>query len=223
MSLLNEKNIVEANDRLIARFGLPKVRVKKSDPTSAIILGILSQNTNDKNRDTAFHRLIEKYTDWNKLMKAPLQEIEETIEPAGMMKQRAKRIINVLKSIYEEMGDYNAGFLLKVPHEKAFEWLVSQDGIGEKTAAVFLLFLRNAPYFPVDTHIKRILPRLGWFAEKTSAIVMQREMTKICPPKLMKPFHLNLLVLGRTTCKSKNPRCEECPLNELCDYFIRSK
>ena len=223
MKPLYEKDIIVANRLLKERFGTPKIGFKNKDLIGALIEGVLSQNTSDNNRDKAFARLVEKYSSWNILANAPIKEIEKTISPAGMMHLRAHRIKSLMNNIRERSGDFDASFLLKEHHRKAFEWLISQDGIGEKTAAVFLLFARNAPYFPVDTHIARILPRLGWFPQITPPIKIQREMTKLCPHSLMKIFHLNLLILGRTICKPRSPKCPECPLKELCDYFTIDK
>ena len=91
------------------------------------------------------------------------------------------------------------------------------DGIGLKTAAVFLLFCGGAPLFPVDTHIKRIMVRLGVFPPKTSADKMIRVLSKVIPGDLHYRFHINLLKLGRNICTARLANCEECPISEFCE------
>lgn len=218
MSKLNLSNIRKAHRILLNRFGENEKEHRRGGFTGDIIAGLMSQNTTDKNRDVAFKSLMDRFGTLEKIAKAPIEEIANAISPAGMMNVRAPRIKSLLEAIKDETGDYKADFLLEIPHKQAFEWLIKRDGIGEKTAAVFLLFRADAPYFPVDTHIKRILPRLGWFPNKTQPLKIQHTMTEICPPEIMKDFHLNIIRLGRTICKPRNPKCEQCPLDKFCDY-----
>jgi endonuclease-3 len=218
MTYLNEDNIRFVNHVLIEEFGKANKPPRLGGTTGALIAGLLSQNTSDHNRDIGYNRLIERFDSWEKVANVDLDEIADAIEPAGMKNRRAPRIKALLETIHEKTGGYSADFLLKIPHDEAFEWLVSQNGIGEKTAAVFLLFHRGAPYFPVDTHIRRILGRIGWFPTGTSAIKIQRAMTEICPPELMKDLHWNIIQLGKSICKPRNQKCRQCPLERICDY-----
>jgi len=213
---------VETNRLLVARYGKVSKPKRKGGTTGALIAGLMSQNTTDHNRDIAYSRLVERFPKWGDVAKADENCISEAIRPAGMMNQRAPRIKALLADIHARAGSYSADFLLKMPHKEAFQWLIERDGIGEKTAAVFLLFYAGAPYFPVDTHIKRVLPRLGWFPEKTPALKIQRRMTKLCPPEVMMNLHMNIIRLGRKICKPKNPRCSECPLKKLCNWGRKS-
>lgn len=218
MSKLNVNNIVKANTLLLERFGAPENQTREGGTTGHLVAGLMSQNTTDINRDRAYKSLRAKFPDWESVAKASTDEIARAIQPAGMMNQRAPRIKALLEAIHEHTGGYDADFLLEIPHEEAFDWLVARKGIGEKTAAVFLLFQRGAPYFPVDTHIKRVLPRLGWFPDKTPAQKIQRRMTELCPPDLMHDFHMNIIALGKSLCKPRNPKCANCPIENMCDF-----
>jgi len=218
LSLPTITDIEEAHRLLLERFGETKKPPREGGTTGALVAGLLSQNTTDKNRDAAYAELRKQYPLWESVAAAPEMALADAIRVAGMMHQRSFRIKALLKAIFDKTGTYSADFLLTIPHNEAFEWLVRRDGIGEKTAAVFLLFSAGAPYFPVDTHIKRIMPRLGWFPEKTTAIKIQRKMTEICPRKIMKTFHLNLLKLGRIICRPRKPECAKCPLVKKCAY-----
>lgn len=223
MLKLSEETLRKINRLLHPRSGNAHKAPREGGVVGALIAGLLSQNTTDNNRDLGYSRLWGKFGDWEKVARAPKEEIEEAIRPAGMMHQRAPRILALLEAIHERSGGYNADFLLKMPFEDAFSWLNSQDGIGEKTSAVFLLFHRNAPYFPVDTHIRRILTRLGFFPEGSSAIDIQRKMTEITPPELMMDLHLNIIDLGKKICRPRGPKCFECELSALCKFAKNSK
>ena len=199
-------------DKILANeFGAVDTR-NCDNPTDALIRGILSQNTNDRNRDRAFSALKSKIPDWNDVLDTDDEIILKLIRPAGMAYQRCARIKGLLRWLAENNnGEIDAKFLLDLKPQKALDKLIDVDGIGIKTAAVFLLFCGDAPFFPVDTHIKRIMVRLGVFAPKTPAEKMIPILSDIVPPKLHKRFHLNLLKLGRQICGARNPKCDICP------------
>ncbi len=218
MSNLSLENIVKLHGLLGIRTGNAHKPPREGGTTGALVAGLLSQNTNDNNRDLGYARLWARFGDWAAVAGAEIGEIAEAIRPAGMMHQRAPRIKALLEAIYRREGSYSADFLLGIPPAEAFEWLNSRDGIGEKTAAVFLLFHTGARYFPVDTHIRRILCRIGFFPEGSSAIEIQRRMTELCPSNLMMDLHLNIIDLGKKLCRPQKPRCNECELADFC-YF----
>ena len=216
MSQVSKSKIRRISDLLAPRTGNAHKPPREGGTTGALVAGLLSQNTTDHNRDLGYSRLWERFGSWEAVAKAPLGEIADAIRPAGMMNQRPPRILALLEAIFERTGTFSADFLLEIPHEEAFEWLIAREGIGEKTAAVFLLFYRGAPYFPVDTHIRRILIRLGFFPDGTTAMEVQRKMTAMCPPELMMPLHLNIIDLGKNVCRPRNPKCEICELKAAC-------
>ncbi len=218
MSKLTVATIRRVHERLLKFFGKTSKPSREGGTTGALVAGLMSQNTSDHNRDMAYADLRRQFPDSKSVADAPTGHIAKAISRAGMMNQRAPRIKALLGAIYEFSGDYSADFLLRIPHERAFRWLIEQNGIAEKTAAVFLLFESGAPYFPVDTHIKRVLPRLGLFPAKTPALKIQAKMTKVCPPEIMHDLHLNILYLGRKICRPRNPSCPDCPLREICDF-----
>ncbi len=200
---------------LAGLFGTPQKPC--DDPTSALVRGILSQNTNDINRDRAFESLRERFGDWWKILDADDNEIISAIRVAGMAKQRTKRIKGLLKWLSERNhNEIDASFLLKLPADEAMSLLTSVDGIGPKTAAVFLLFCGGKPLFPVDTHIKRIMIRLGVFPPKTPAEKMIKILSDIVPRNLLYTLHLNLIQLGRTICTARKAYCKKCPISQYC-------
>jgi endonuclease III len=180
---------------------------------------ILSQNTNDNNRDKAFFALKERYPTWMEVIEAPTDEVIDVIRPAGLSNQKAPRIQNVLRLIYEERGEFDIDFLRDLPMEEARAWLTKFDGVGPKTAAIVLCFAFNRPAFPVDTHVHRVSTRLGFIPE-TTADKAHTLMEDIVPSENRYAFHIHLISHGRAICKARHPLCERCPLTAQCDYHI---
>lgn len=188
-------------------------------PMEELVSCILSQNTNDRNRDKAFDALQAKYTSWQEIVDAPEDEVIDTIRSAGLANQKGPRIQGVLRTIKEERGAYNIDFLSEIPIDDAKKWLTDLDGVGPKTAAIVLCFGFNLPAFPVDTHVHRVGKRIGFLPENISADRAHPVMEAIVPPKDYYAFHIYLIRHGRDTCHARNPRCERCPLTAYCDYY----
>jgi endonuclease-3 len=200
-------------------FGRPSWRRK--DPLDELIVTILSQNTNDANRDRAYRRLRERYSSWEAIVGAPVQDVEEAIRPAGLSKQKSVRIQDVLRWIKVTFGEYDLSRLREVGDDEAIALLTSQVGIGIKTAAVVLAFAFDRDLCPVDTHVHRIAQRLGWVRDGTSAEKVFHQIRPMMPVGNAASFHLNLLKFGRTICTARRPKCHECPFREDCPYFTK--
>lgn len=188
-------------------------------PMDELISCILSQNTNDTNRDRGFYALKTAYPTWQDVVDAPTNEVVDTIRVAGLANQKGPRIQKVLETIKAQRGDYDIDFLRTLPLDEAKQWLVSLDGVGPKTAAIVLCFAFGLPAFPVDTHIHRVGKRIGFLPEKISADKAHPVMEAIVPPEDHYAFHLYLIKHGRDTCKARNPLCAQCPLQAYCDYY----
>jgi endonuclease-3 len=203
---------------LHAVFGYPGWR-QSLPAVDELVDCILSQSTNDNNRDRAFAALKARYPSWEAVMNAPTEEVVETIRPAGLANQKAPRIQHVLRRIYAERGALDIDFLNSLPLDEARGWLTALDGVGPKTAAIVLCFAFNRPAFPVDTHIHRIGQRVGFLPQGISAEKAHPIMEAIVPPEDHYAFHLNLIRLGREICQARRPACERCPLTAHCDYY----
>ncbi len=210
-------------DTLISLYGEPSWRQHLS-PVDELISTILSQNTNDSNRDVAFGRLKERFGDdgWEAVRDAPVIDVEEAIRPAGLAQQKAPRIQNVLRVLSQQQGAINLDFLAGMPLEEAREWLVGLPGVGPKTAAIVLLFAFGRPAFPVDTHIHRVTGRLGLIAPTLSAEKAHLELERIVPSEHYYALHLNLIRHGREVCRARNPLCQACGLQDTCSYYRAS-
>lgn len=202
------------------RFGVPE-RKRNINPLDSLISTILSQNTNDKNRDQAYKRLRDRFATWEQVMQANVKDIEAAIRPAGLGRQKSERIKDILLWIHQTFGKLNIDFLCQMNPQQAIDLFCTQKGIGIKTIAVVLLFSCGIDVFPVDTHVHRICRRLALVPWKTSAEKTYWLMQDYVPDGKSYSFHLNLLKLGRTICLTRNPHCDECPLTGYC-YFYKT-
>lgn len=204
--------------RLIEFYGLPEWR----DPLPAIdelVSTILSQNTNDRNRDAAFNALRQKFPDWEAVRDAQPDSVIDAVRSAGLANQKGPRIQAALKAISAETGDLDLNFLKDLPYEEAHAWLMRFNGVGPKTAAIVLLFSLGIPAFPVDTHIYRVSGRLGLRPEKMSVEQAHPHLAGLFPPDEYGPAHLNFIRLGREICHARKPDCPACPLQSYCDFY----
>ncbi len=208
--------ILKVNEILLNAFGNPP-RNLKSDPLDILIATILSQNTNDINSHKAFLNLKKKFPDYEKLLSVKLTSIEKEIRIAGLGKQKAKAIKNFLKKLKKERNELNLKFLKTVEIESALKYLTSFNGIGLKTAACVLLFGLQKNVCPVDTHVHRIINRIGIVSSKDRDKTFW-QIHQAFPEGIAHQFHTNLIKLGRSICLSQNPRCYICPLKDVCNY-----
>ena len=216
-----KEQAAQVNQRLLDFYGYPEWR----DPLPALdelVSTILSQNTNDNNRDRAFYALKQRFPNWEAVRDASEEAVIEAIRPAGLANLKGPRIQQILKEISAERGELNLDFLDDLPAGKARDWLLNFKGVGPKTAAIVLQFSLGKPAFPVDTHIYRVSGRLGLRPEKMSADQAHQHLAELLPPEAYYPAHLNLIRLGREICKARQPNCPACPLRDLCVYFSKN-
>ena len=213
---------IEIHKKLIEAFGEPTWRT----PLPAIdelVSTILSQNTNDVNRDRGFNALRAKFPTWEAVRYAKAEDVINAIRPAGLANQKGPRIQQVLRAITEERGTLNLDFLAGLPVEEARAWLTKFNGVGPKTAAIVLCFSLNMPAFPVDTHIYRVSGRIGLRPEKMTVEQAHPYLESVFPPETYYAAHLNLIRLGREVCGARKPNCPQCPIIKLCDYKQKTK
>jgi endonuclease-3 len=191
-------------------------------PIDELVSTVLSQNTNDTNRDAAFQALRSRFTTWEAVMDAPAEEVRQAIRTAGLANQKAPRIQAILREISVERGSLDLTFLANLPRERALAWLTHFNGVGPKTAAIVLQFSLGIPAMPVDTHIYRVTGRLGLRPAKMSVEQTHTHMEQLLPPESYYAAHLNLIRLGREICHARRPDCPACPLKDLCDTYLTS-
>ncbi len=213
--------MIEIDRRLAEVYGQPE-RLHHLDPVSQLVGTILSQNTNDRNRDLAFDRLRTRLPNWAEVRDADPELVIDAIRPAGLANQKGPHIQEALRTITRERGELSLDFLTDWPVDRAKAWLSSIKGVGPKTAAIVLLFSLDKPAFPVDTHVHRVTRRLGLIGA-VSREKAHVELEKLVPPENYCSFHLNLIYHGRQVCSSRAPSCQACTLRDLCCYYQEQK
>jgi endonuclease-3 len=216
------KRALKVHEKLLEAYGNPTWR-NPLPPIDELVSTILSQNTNDVNRDRAFNALRLKFPTWEAVRDAKTRDVVNAIRPAGLANQKGPRIQKVLKEITKERGDLDLWFLKDLPLEEARSWLTKFNGVGPKTAAIVLCFSLNRPAFPVDTHIYRVTGRIGLRPEKMAVEQAHPHLEKLFPPATYYAAHLNLIRLGREACHARKPDCPKCPIRKLCDYELKTK
>jgi len=207
----------QVHQRLLDFYGQPTWR-DPLPPVDELVSTILSQNTNDANRDRAFESLHKRFPTWEQVRDADPGTVTAAIRPAGLANQKGPRIQKVLQGISAERGSLDLHFLKDLPLDEARAWLMKFKGVGPKTAAIVLLFSLGRPAFPVDTHIYRVTGRIGLRPEKMTVEEAHTHLEKLLLPETYYAAHLNIIRLGREICAARKPACLRCPLRELCKY-----
>lgn len=195
---------------------------KKPEILDVLIATKLSQNTTDKSSYKAFMNLKKKYKNWNELSEAGINEIKNLIKVCGLAETKANDIRNMLIKMKRNYGSLNLAFLKKMDDKSIYEEMLQYKGIGVKTISCMMAFSLGRDVFPVDTHIHRILNRLG-LVKTNSAENTFRETEGKIPAGMKHEFHLNLIRFGRSICRAVNPLCGECVLYAECRYVEKSK
>ncbi|MDQ3800654.1 MAG: endonuclease III [Acidobacteriota bacterium] len=198
-------------------FGEPQPG-RKSDPLSMLVNIILSQATSDANSYRTFENLKNRFKNWDAVLAADESEIADAIRLGGLANQKAKVIRNILRQIKETRGALSLEFVEKMTDAEARDYLAQFRGIGPKTVACTLLFACHKEVFPLDTHIFRVLKRMGILPEKIADAKAHALLNELVPPGKFYSLHVNLIRLGRKICRPREPLCEKCPLVEYCDY-----
>lgn len=205
--------------RLASHYGSPKIE-PNGDPIGQLVQTVLSQHTTDASADHAFTNLKRSFPSWSDVAAAPQGEVAHAIRSAGLANQKASTIQTALR----ELGSSDLRGLTNLPVPEARERLTAIRGIGDKTASCVLLFALGMPAQPVDTHIERVSKRIGLTNEATSASGIQ-DVLETCLPadrQTMFAFHIDLIRHGRDVCVARTPKCSQCFLNDLCDYYQES-
>src|ERR671914_1310665 len=166
----DRRRLRRIRDRLRDTYGRPVLRPHEA-PIDELVLTVLSQNTNDRNRDVAYGRLRERFASWAWVRDAPVTEIEEAIRPGGLAPTKAVRIQEILRAL----GEDDLAWMETAPVAEGRDYLTSLPGVGRKTAACVLLFSYGLPDVPVDTHVYRVGTRLGLFRPGASFEEMHDE------------------------------------------------
>ena len=230
------RRVYAIRDRLRLVYGVPVDR-PHGDALAELILTVLSQSTNDRNRDVAYFGLRERFPTWEAVRDAPVDEVELAIRRGGISKVKSARIKAILEAIGDPVaegakpparGDKDVmtscrgvstlclDWLREVSVPEAQAYLCSLPGVGRKTAACVLLFSFGMRDVPVDTHVSRVGTRLGLFRPGAPFEELHDAMLDLTPRGQELELHLNLLRHGRRTCDARRPQCGACALARMC-------
>lgn len=208
---------LRAIDRRLARaYGRP--RRARRDPLDTLVATVLSQHTSDLNSDRAFASLKRAFPSWSRAASAPRPRIEGAIRVGGLARVKSRTLKRLLAQVKQREGRYGLGVLRRLSPPAARERLEGLAGVGPKTRACVLLFACGQAAFPVDTHVHRIVRRVGLVGARDSAARAQEALEPLVPRSTALPLHLNLIRLGREVCHPRDPRCPVCPLRGVCAH-----
>ncbi len=213
----SRRRVRALRDRLRLVYGRPSAPPHRR-PLDELILTVLSQSTNDRNRDVAYLRLRDRFPSWEAVRDAPLDEVEEAIRPGGISKVKSARIQAILRALDEARGTVSLDHLGDMDVAAARDELIALPGVGRKTAACVLLFSFGMPDVPVDTHVSRVGTRLGMFRPGAPFEELHDDMLALTPRGQELELHVNLLRHGRRTCHAQRPECPVCPLRRMCPW-----
>jgi endonuclease-3 len=213
-----EKPIKYIVQNLERAYGVPENEWAGSDLLDMLVSVILSQATSDTNSRRTFAELKRRYPTWDDALRARETSIAAAIKSGGLANQKARVIKNLLKQIKERHGSLDLSFVEEMSNEDAAKYLSQFRGIGPKTVACTLLFACGKEVFPLDTHIFRVLRRVGLVPEKCSDARAHEMLNRIVPAGKFYSLHVNLVRHGRKICRPREPLCERCPIVEYCDY-----
>ncbi len=205
------------HEELKSLYGTP--RLHRRDFNEVMLRTILSQNTNDDLRDRAYLRLKRRFPRLEDLEKASVEEIVEVISVCGLARQKAQTIKNYLAWLRRKYGRLRPRGICDENTQSLLSELLSIKGVGEKTARVVLAFACGRDMFPVDTHIHRVLKRLGVIPSNASRELAHKLVPDLLPEGVSAALHLNLIRFGREICQSRKPRCASCPFSSFCPSF----
>jgi endonuclease-3 len=211
---------LEAYDRLVAMQGY-RTRIARREPMHELISTMLSHRTTGQNEALAYDRMWQRFGSWEAIRDAPLPELIEAIAPSNFAEAKAPNIQKTLTAIFEQRGEFKIDFLADLAPEEGLAWLLALPGVGIKTATLVLLFCFGKPLLPVDTHVHRVSQRLGLFGPKVNPTAAHPILAALLPhdAAFLYNYHVAFLRHGQRICTWSNPRCEQCPLSDICDWY----
>ncbi len=210
---------MKVNNILTRTYGRKEIGRGRTDPLDTLMLTILSQNTNDMNRDRAYRSLRMAYPRWEDVMSANRRQVAKAIRVGGLANIKSERMIDVLKFINSERGELSLEFLRRMAPAEAEGWLSQMKGVGPKTRAIVMLFSLGMSAFPVDTHVHRVTKKIGLIGRSASRERAQQELAVLVPGREYYNLHINLIEHGRAVCTARKPKCTICSIRSQCDYF----
>lgn len=207
--MLKKEQIKEVLDILEDTYPEAECALHHKNVFQLIVAVALSAQTTDKSVNLVTPALFERYPDAQSLAEADVEEVSEYIKRIGMYKTKAKNIVGMAQKLVSEYGG-------QVPED--YDALVSLPGVGRKTANVVLSVGFGHQRIAVDTHVFRVANRIGLVHEK-DVLKTELSLMERIPEERWSRTHHSLIFHGRQCCDARKPKCDECPINTLCEYI----
>jgi len=218
-----ERKLAWVARKLEAHFGCPEQPKRSRNPLNELVRTILSQNTTDVNSGRAYRSLRREFPSWEDVLQAPIRSIAASIRCGGLANQKSRRLRIILQWVRSRFGQLSLNSLHKKTDNEIYNLLTPLPGIGPKTVSVLLAFALDRDVFPIDTHVHRVIRRLGLIPHRMSAEKADKEMAPVLPKGKGYSLHVNIVRLGKMICRPRNPKCSECPLNTRCIEYQEMK
>jgi len=189
----------------------------KQDPLDELIYIQLSIRTRESAYTdiySALRQLIGE--DWGTLLRLPPEEVLRALHAGGMAAVKLNRLRAQIEGILAAFGRVSLDPLKPLSTSEAEAFLRSLPGVGPKTARCVLMYSLGREVFPVDSHCRRVLARLGFLSFEIDRKAADDYLQDLVPPAIRHTLHVNLVHHGRELCLPVNPRCGECMLLDLC-------
>ena len=202
----NKEDLLHIFRILIEKYGKPKCFLNFINPFQLLVMAVLSAQCTDKKVNAIAPMIFAKYPNAEAIARANFAEFSELIKPLGLFRAKAKNLIDTAKILVEKYSG-------NVPDN--MEELTKLPGIGRKTANVILGHVFGIPAFPVDTHVQRIMKRLGYVNKNDSPEKIEKFVNNNLAPEYWSDFSLLLISHGREVCK-RTPLCKVCEIRKFC-------
>lgn len=208
MTLLSEEEMDIVFSRWQAQNPSPASELNYVNPFTLLVAVVLSAQATDKSVNIATEKLFQVADTPEKLLALGEENLITYIQSIGLYKNKAKHLIGLSKKLLE---DFNG----QVPDNR--DNLMSLPGVGRKTANVVLNVIFHQPTMPVDTHLLRISPKIG-LAQGSTPEAVEKSLLERIPKKYLTNAHHWILLHGRYICTARNPKCQECLINDICKH-----
>ena len=192
----------------------------KKNPLDELLFILCSVKRSEKVYLRAFKSLKQAFPSYSNLNQASVKDIATLILWGGLQNQKSLALKKLMTAITKKFGQPSLAPLRKMTEAECERFLCSLPGVGKKVARCVMLYSLNMEVFPVDSHCWRISKRLGWIKSTSKAqFCTSKDMDLLqgmIPPKMRLSLHVNMVSLGRATCKARLPKCGSCSISDYC-------
>lgn len=210
LKVLSKDKVILLFERFKEKNPKPTTELIAPNNYTLLVSVVLSAQATDKSVNKATESLYKKVDTPEKMLELGEESLIEYIKSIGLYRAKAKNVIALSKLLVENFNS-------SLPRTR--EDLMSLPGVGRKTANVILNVVYGEKTMPVDTHLLRISPRIG-LSFGTNPETIEKDLLKIIPDEYMEHAHHWLILHGRYICTARNPKCKDCPINDICQQNL---